>query len=97
MFSQIQELVRLAIEDSKNKCYEKLSNKFSNDKVNGKYYWTILKRFLNGKEIPCINPILYEDKFITDFQVKNESFNSDFAKQCSLLKNEIRIPPQLLP
>ena len=64
MFSQ---LVQLAIEDSKNKYYEKLSNKLSNDKVNGKYYWTILKRFLNSKEIPCRHPILYEDKFVTDF------------------------------
>ena len=94
MFSQ---LVQLAIEDSKNKYYEKLSNKLSNDKVNGKYYWTILKRFFNSKEIPCIHPILYEDKFVTDFQVKSEIFNSHFAKQCSLLKNESRIPPQLLP
>ena len=44
-FSQIQVRVRLAIEDSKKKYYEKLSNKLSNDKLNGRYYWTILKRF----------------------------------------------------
>ena len=43
-FSQIQERVRLAIEDSKKKCYEKLSNKLSNDQFKGKCYWTILKR-----------------------------------------------------
>ena len=40
-------------------------------------------------------PIFHEDTFVTDFQVKSEIFNSHFAKQCSLLKNEI--PPQLLP
>ena len=30
VFSQIQERVRLAIEDSKKKCYKKHSNKLSN-------------------------------------------------------------------
>ena len=44
-FSQFQEGVWLAIKDSKKKYYEKLSNKLSNDKLNGKCYWTILKRF----------------------------------------------------
>ena len=33
-FSQIQERVRLASEDSKKKYYEKLSNKLANDKLN---------------------------------------------------------------
>ena len=47
-FSQIQERVRLAIEDSKETYYEKFSNKLSNDKLNGKCYWAILKRFFNG-------------------------------------------------
>ena len=45
VFSQIQERVRLAFEDSKKKYYEKVSNKLSNDKLNGKCYSTILKRF----------------------------------------------------
>ena len=36
---------------------------------------TFLKRYFNGKKIPCKTPsppILHEDKFVTDFQVKNE-------------------------
>ena len=48
-FSQIQERFRQAIEYSKKKYYKKLSNKLSNDKLNGKCYWTILKRFLTVK------------------------------------------------
>ena len=48
-FSQIQEWVRQAIEYSKKKYYKKLSNKLSNDKLNGKCYWAILKRFLTIK------------------------------------------------
>ena len=55
-FSQIQEQVRPAIEDSKKKYYEKLADKLSNDKLNGKSYWMILKRFFNDKKIPCIPP-----------------------------------------
>ena len=50
-FSQIQERVWLATEDSKKKYYEKLSNNLSNDKLNGKLdncCWTILTRFFNG-------------------------------------------------
>ena len=89
-FSQIQERVRLATEDSK-KYHEKLSNKLPNDKLNGKCYWAILKRFFNGKKITCIPPILHEDTFVTGFQVKSEVLNSHFAKQCSLLKNESQI------
>ena len=49
-FPQSQERVRLAIKDSKKKYYEKLSNKLSYDKLNGKWYWTFLKRFLTLKK-----------------------------------------------
>ena len=42
-------------------------------------------------------PLLHENKFDNYFLVKSESFNSHFAKQSSLLKDESRIPPQLLP
>ena len=37
-FSQILERVRLAIEDSKKKYYEKLSNKLSTEKLIGECY-----------------------------------------------------------
>ena len=62
-FSQIRERDRLAIEDSKKKYYEKLSNKLSNDKFNGKCYWTILKHFFNGKKFLAYPPyfILFTD------------------------------------
>ena len=55
-FSQVLERVRLASEDSNKKYCEKLSNKLSNDKPNGKCYMTILKRFFDSKKIPCIPP-----------------------------------------
>ena len=42
---QVQEHDQLAIENSWKKCYGKLPNKLSNDKLIGKWYWKILKRF----------------------------------------------------
>ena len=55
------------------------------------------KMFFQREKNSLHTPILSEDKFVTDFQVKSEIFNSHFAKQCSLLKNESQIPPQVLP
>ena len=50
-----------------------------------KYYWSILKTFLNNKKILVIPPILHDNKFITNFKKKAETFNNFFAKQCSLI------------
>ena len=50
-----------------------------------KYYWSILKIFLNNKKILVIPPILHDNKFITNFKEKAEIFNNFFAKQCSLI------------
>ena len=80
-FSQIQEQIRLVIENFKKK-YENISNKLSNDRVNEKCYWTILKRFFLTVKYSLYTLLLHEDKF---------------TKQCLLLKIESRILPRLLP
>ena len=59
-----------------------------------KSYWSILKTFLNNKKIPCIPPLLYNDKFITNFNEKAEIFNL-FAKQCSLINTNSDLPSVL--
>ena len=56
---------------------------------------TILKRFLTVKKFLAY--AILHDKFVTDFQVKSELFNSRFSKQCSLLKNESQISSSRLP
>ena len=56
-----------------------------------KTYWSIIKSFLN-KKIPCILPFFYESGFITDFKLKAELLNSFFARQCSSIKNNSKIP-----
>ena len=58
--------------------FESLEIIYLNRQFNRKLYWAILKRFLTVKKIRCIPPLLYEGKFVTDFQVKSEIFNSHF-------------------
>ena len=45
---------------------------------------------------PCFGwTIFHENSFITDFKRKAELFNSFFAKQCSLINNNSKIPPTI--
>ena len=64
------------IEKSRRKYYARLSKKLLDLATSPKPYWSILKVFLYNKEIPCIPPLLHEDKFITDFRRKAELFNT---------------------
>ena len=53
-----------------------------------------LKKFLNNKKIPCIPPLLHNDKFMTNFKEMVEIFNF-FAKQCSLVNTNSDLPSVL--
>ena len=63
--------------------------------TSAKSYWSILKTFLNNKKIPCIPPLLHQDKFIIDFKDKAEMFNNFFAYQCYILRNKSELPAAL--
>ena len=82
----MQESLQRNIEISKERYYSKLSAKLTNNKINHKCCWTILKTFLNNKKIPCIPPLIHNNQFVTAFKEKCELFNSFFAKQCSLIE-----------
>ena len=82
--------------NQKNNCYSKLSQKLSNKATSSKAYWPILKTFLNDKNIPCISPIFHDNNFVIDFREKAELFNTFFAEQCSLPKNNSELPNYLL-
>ena len=60
-----------------------------------KSYWSILKIFLHNKKIPCIRPLLHDDKFITNFEEKADIFNDVFAKQCPLIDTNSNLPSVL--
>ena len=60
--------------------------------------WCNRAQFSNSpKKIPCIPPISHENRFVTNFKEKAESFKSFFAEQCSIIDNSSEIPSFLHP
>ena len=51
---------------------------------------------LNNKKIPCIPPLLQDNKYVTDFKKKAELFNLFFAEQCSKIDNSSKLPLNFL-
>ena len=51
----LQKKLYLAMEELKDTYYSNLSTKSVKQKSNPKAYWSVLKRFLNNKKIPCIS------------------------------------------
>ena len=66
----VQKKLHLAMEESKDTYYSNLSTKLVKEKCNLKTCWSVLKRFLNNKKIPCIPSLFHENKFVTDCREK---------------------------
>ena len=67
------------ISSTKKLYYASLAKKLSNLLLQAKTYWSILKSFYNEKKIPIIPPLLIDDKYVTDTQMKANIFNKFFA------------------
>ena len=93
--SSLQQWLRDLIDDSKQKYFLRLTQKLNTIQKSTKAYLALLKISLNNRKIPVIPPLFHNNKFVTDFKEKAELFNSFFAKQCSLIKNESKLPPRL--
>ena len=61
-----------------------------------KTYWSILKLFLNNKNIPCIPSLFHQNRYITKCKDKAELFNNFFANQYSLINNSSVLPSLLI-
>ena len=66
-FELLQSKLNSLIEKSKFNYYTRLSKKLLDHMTSLKTYWSILKKFLNNKKIPCI-PLLLHDKFIPNLK-----------------------------
>ena len=88
----LQNLIYETLESCKSKYYETISKKICSKAIALKYYWSLLKTMLNNKKVPCIPPIIHDNKFITDFSKKADFFNSFFVKQCSIIENNSVLP-----
>ena len=80
------------ISSTKALYYDNLAKKLNNPLLQTKTYWSILKTFYNDKKIPIIPPLLVNNKFVTDIQMKANIFNKFFADQCTPLKNNSSLP-----
>ena len=87
--------MRDLIDDSKQKYFLRLTQKLNTIRKSTRAYWDLLKIFLNNCKIPVIPPLFHNKKFVTDFKEKSELFNFFFAKQCSIIKNNSKLPPRL--
>ena len=93
-FQSFQSQLSSLITNLKNKYYSKVAKKSLDPSTSPKTYWSILKTFLNSKNILVIPPIFHDNKFITDFKQKVEIFNSHFSKQYTPLINNSKIPSE---
>ena len=50
--------LNISMEESKEKYYSRLSSSLADPVTTPKRYWSVLKIFLNNKNIPCI-PLLF--------------------------------------
>ena len=91
----LEQRLRDLRDDSKQKYFLRLTHKLNTIRKGTKAYWVLLKFFLNNCEKPVISPLFHNNKFVTDFKDKAKLFNYFFAKQCSLIKNESKLPPRL--
>ena len=92
----LQKKLHLAMEESKDTYYFNLSTKLAKQKSNPKTYWSVLKRFLSNRKIPCIPSLFHENKLVTDFSEKAEIFNFYFSKQCSLINSDSSLPCEII-
>ena len=84
----IQEKLSSFISVSKQNYYSRMSTRLTKFHNSSKAYWSLLKIFLNNNKIPLI-PI---STIKENFKIKSDLFNSFFVSQCSLIKNDSKLP-----
>ena len=68
-----------------------MNSKLQNTRKTSKCYWSLLKIFLNNKNIPLITPLFHSNRFISDFKDKAELLIEFFSNQYSLINNNSKL------
>ena len=89
--SEVSVVISRGKDDYQSRLAQKPSDLISSPKT----YWSILKRFFNGKKVPIIPPLQINNKLESDFKIKANYFNSFFASKCTPLINNKSIPNSL--
>ena len=79
----------------RDKYHGQLAQKLSDPCASSKTYWSILKRFYNGRTVAFIPPLLINNKLESDFKIKANYINSFFASKCTSLTNNSTSPNSL--
>ena len=87
---------RSAIKEAKSNYFSRLGETLNDPAITPKKYWSILQSFLHKRKIPRIPLIRHNNTFLTDTMVKANTFNSFFAKQCSLIETGSELPVDYL-
>ena len=87
--------MHLATEEWKDTYYSNLSA-LVKQKSNPITYWSVLKRYLNNKKVPCVTSLLHDSKLVTDFREKAQIFNSFLAEQCLLINSDSSFPSEII-
>ena len=81
-----------AIKETKSNYFSRLGESLNDPAITPKKYWLILYSFLHRRKMPKIPTIRHDNTFLTNTLVKANTFNSFFAKQCSLNETGSELP-----
>ena len=96
ILNKLSEDLTNAITNSKLAYYRRIASKLNDPNSASKAYWSILKSFVNGKNILLILPILIKDQLVTNFLEKANLFNEFFTHQCNTIENDSTLPNDLV-
>ena len=69
-----------------------MSRKIFDKSLNPKKILVSSKNIIEWEKVPCIPPIYYSNKFISEIKAKCEYFNLYFAGQCTPHVNNSQLP-----
>jgi len=84
------------VEKSQEKYMQSLGDSLADPQTGAKKYWGALKKFLKKGLTTVIPPILYNNVFVTDIEVKCNIFNNYFKDQCTTVTTDSTVPTDVL-